>query len=86
MVAVDLREVEDALVALAVVRGDVEAGVDAGLRVDAVRHVAAQLERDDAGDVRRERDDLQVEHQLDVLVVGIRHADRRAGQLARFAR
>ena len=57
--------------------------VDAGLRIDAVRDVAAQLEREDARHVRRERDRLQIEHQLDVLFERVGHADRRRRQLAR---
>ena len=52
---------------------------------DAVRGVAAELEGEDARDVRGERQRLQIEHQLDVLLERIGHADRRAGQLARLA-
>ena len=59
--------------------------VDAALRIDARRAVAADLEREDARDVGGERQRLQVEHQLDVLVERVGHAGRRAGQLARLA-
>jgi hypothetical protein len=68
-----------------VVRRRVEAGLDAALGIDAVRGVAAQLEREHAGDVRGEGQRLQVEHQLDVLLERVGHANRRAGQLARLA-
>ncbi len=85
VVAVDLREVEDAILAIAVVRRRVEAGVDAAVRVDAARRVAAHLEREHARGVRRERHRLQVEHQLDVLVERVGHADRR-GRESRAAR
>ena len=85
VVLVDLRELEDAVLAIAVVRRRVEAGGDAALRIDAARRVAAHLEREDARGVRRERQHLQVEHQLDVLVERVGHADRRLRQLARLA-
>ena len=85
VIAVDLHEVGDALLALAVVRGGVERAADAALGIDARRTVAAHLEREDARRVRRERQHLQVEHQLDVLGEIIRHADRRVRQLAHFA-
>ena len=51
------------------------------------RLLASRLNLNDehARDVRRERQHLQVEHQLDVLVEGIGHADRRRRQLARLA-
>ena len=74
-----------ALFALLVVRRRVERALEAALRIDAVRGVASELEREDARDVRRERQRLQVEHQLDVLGERVGHADRRAGQLARLA-
>ena len=62
-----------------------EALRDAALRIDAARRVAAHLEREHARDVRLERERLQIEHQLDVLVERVGHAGRRAGQLARLA-
>jgi hypothetical protein len=37
------------------------------LLVDAIRAIAPELERKHAGDVGAERQQLQVEHQLDVL-------------------
>ena len=85
VVAVDLGEVADAILARAVVRGDVEAGGDAALGNTRPRDVAAQLEGEHARDVGCEGQHLQVEHQLDVLVVRVGHADRRAGQLALLA-
>src|SRR5439155_5344252 len=85
VVPVDLREIEDAVLAIVVVRGDVETGRHAGPGEHTVGDVAAQLEREDAGDVGGEGDRLQIEHQPDVLFVRIRHADRSHGQLARFA-
>ena len=86
VVLVDLRVLGDAIVAVLVVRGRVERGLVAALRIDAVRGVAAQLEREDARGVGGEGNRLQVEHQLDVLLERVRHADRRARQLARLAR
>ncbi len=85
-IAVDARERGDAIVAVAVMRGRVEAGGDAAVGEHAVRGVAPELEGEDAGDVGREGQRLQVEHQLDVLFERVGHADRGAGQLARLAR
>ena len=66
-------------------RRRMEAGGHTAVRVDAARRVAAHLEREDAGRVRGERQRLQVEHQLHVVVERIRHADRRLRHLARLA-
>ena len=59
--------------------------IRAALRIHAARAVAAHLEREDARDVRRERERLQVEHQLHVLGERVGDAGRRSGQLARLA-
>ena len=85
MIGVDLLEVADAFVAIEMVRSGVERGVRAARREHAVRDVAAELEREDARRVGGKRHCLQIEHQLDVLLERIGHADRRAGQLARLA-
>ena len=47
-------------------------------RIDAAGGVASELEREHARRVRLERQHLQVEHQLDVLVERVGHAGRRA--------
>ena len=79
MVPVDLRELLDPLLSLAVMRGRVKPSVDAGLRVDTARNVSPHLEREHPSNVRRERCRLQVEHQLDVLIERVRHTDGRIG-------
>ena len=48
----------------------------ADLGVRPVARLAGELERDDAGHVALQRQELQVEHQLRVVGVGGRHADR----------
>ncbi len=85
VVLVDPREVQDLVFLLLVVRRRVEGALVAALGIHAVRRVAAELEREDARQIRRERQRLQVEHQLDVFGERVRHADRRARQLALFA-
>ena len=85
VIGVERREVEDLLLLAAVVRRVVERALEAALRIAAVRRVAPQLEREDARDVGRERQHLQVEHQLDVLAERVRHADRRRRQLPQLA-
>src|SRR5688572_23090264 len=80
MIGVDLLEVGDALVTIEMVRAGVERRRRAAGGEDAVRDVAAELEREDARGVGRERHRLQVEHQLDVLFERIGNADRRAGR------
>ena len=85
MVAVDLAELDDRVLAAAVVRRRVERPVGAAQRVDPARRVAAHLEREHAGDVALEGEGLHVEHQLDVLVERVGHAGRRRRQLARLA-
>ena len=85
VIPVDLAELGDVRRLVAVMRRRVEALGDAALRIDAARRVAAHLEREHARDVGLERERLQVEHQLDVLVERVGHAGRRAGQLARLA-
>ena len=85
MIPVDFRQVEDAILTFGMMRGDVKPRGHAGLGIDAIRHVAAQLEREHAGDVGRPRQRLQVEYQLHVLVVRIGDADRRSRQLAPLA-
>src|SRR3954452_136500 len=59
--------------------------VRAALRVHARRAVATHLEREDARDVSRERERLDVEHELDVLLERIRNARRSADELAGLA-
>ena len=86
MIAVDLHEVGDAILALAVMRRRVERRPDAAVRIHPRRAVAAHLEREHAGHVGGKRQHLQVEHQLDVLVERVGDANRRLGQLAGFAR
>ena len=85
VVLVDLAKLPDALLRRAVMRRVVEPAIDAALRIDAAGTVAADLEREHARRVRREREHLEIEHQLDVFVERIRHARRRTGQLAHVA-
>ncbi len=49
---------------------------DADFGIAAIARFARELERDDAGDVPLQREHLQVEHQLRVIFVGRRHANR----------
>ena len=86
VVAVDQVEVEDAGFASTVVRRRVESLVRSALRIRAARRIAARLERDDARHVGLEREHLEVEHQLHVLLERIRNAGRRFGELARSRR
>ena len=86
VVAIDLLEVGDALVAIEVMRAGVERGGRAAAREHAVRDVAAELEREDARRVGGKRHRLQVEHQLDVFLEGIGHANGRTRQFTRLAR
>ena len=85
VVLVDLAELPDAFLRRAVMRRIVEPAIDAAARIDATGTVAAHLEREDARRVRREREHLEIEHQLDVFVERIGHSGRRTGQLARLA-
>src|SRR5690606_14018931 len=85
VIPVDAWKRLHAVFALAVVRGRMEAGGDAALRVHAVRRVASELEREHTRDLRREGHRLQIEHQLDVLLERVGYADGGAWQLARLA-
>ena len=67
VIRVDLLEVENAILALAVMRRRVERALESALGIHAIRRVASELEREHARDVRRKRQRLQIEHQLDVL-------------------
>ena len=86
MIAVDLREVRDVVLVVAVVRRRVEALVDSALRIDPARRVPPHLEREHARHVRLEGERLQVEHQLHMLVERIRYPRRRLRQVAALAR
>jgi hypothetical protein len=67
VVGVDLREVEDAILAAAVVRRVVERAAEPALGVGAVGVVAPELEREHPRDIRLEREHLEIEHQPHVL-------------------
>src|SRR5437588_196605 len=54
VIPVDLRVLEDPILALLVMRRRMEAGLDAALRIRAARRIASELEREDARDVRRQ--------------------------------
>ncbi|MNC86962.1 hypothetical protein D3C83_26530 [compost metagenome] len=58
----------------------VERVADAGLRKDRAAQLAGDHQRGDAGDVRLQRDDLQVHHQLQMFLERGRHADRQLRQ------
>ena len=62
----------------------VERGSDPTRRPHALRHVATQFECRHARDVCLKGQNLQVEHQLDVILPRIRYAHRSVGQFARF--
>ena len=64
-----------------VVRGHVEALAHAALRIHRQARIARVHHRRDARDLGAERQHLQVEHDLEVLVERLGHADRRFGQL-----
>ena len=85
VIAIELGELRDFRRGFAVVRAGMERRLDAALGPDAAAHVAAHLEGGDAGGLGHEGQGLQIEHQLDVLFVGIGHAERRCGQRAGFA-
>ena len=76
MELVDLRHLRDLLGIAAVVRQRVVRIGDADLRIGAIAGLARELERDDARDVALQREHLQVEHQLRVIGIRGRHADR----------
>ena len=61
-------------------RCGVECGANATLGPHALRNIARHLERRHAGYSGGEREDLQIEHELDVIFPGIRNSDRRVGQ------
>ena len=85
MIAVDLRELGDAGRLVAVMRRRVEALRHAALWIDAARSVATHLEREHPRDIGLERQGLQVEHELHMLVERVGHARRRPGQFAGLA-
>src|SRR4029077_17268112 len=84
VILVDLGEVEDLVLILAMMRSRVKARADASFGIDATRHVAPHLEGANARRIRREGERLQVEHQLDVLPEGVRNADWCFGYLPRL--
>jgi len=63
----------------------VEGALESAFRVAAVRCVATELEGEDARDVGRECQHLEIEHQLDVLAERIGHTDRRSRQFPEVA-
>ena len=81
---VDAGEVKNRLLVASVMRGRVEGLVDAALGIDPRRRVPSRLEREYARDVRREGQNLDVEHELHVLGEGVRDSGRRFRQLARL--
>jgi hypothetical protein len=80
VIAIDLGVLSDLRRALAMVRCRVKRRVDASLFEDALAHVAAQLEGRYARDIGHEGQHLQVEHQLDMLFIRLRNAQRSGGQ------
>ena len=74
-----LTSVRDLLRVVAVMRHRVMRLGDADLRVRPLADLARHHEREHARDVGLVRERQQVEHQLDVLVERLRHADRRVG-------
>src|SRR6478752_723005 len=66
-------------------RHDVEGARRAAFLVDAIRTIAAKLERKDARHIGPESQHLQIEHELDVIGKRIRHPLRRHRQFARIA-
>ena len=58
---------------------------DAAFGKGSTGHVPAHLERDDARHIRHERKRDEVVHDLDVLSIRVRYADRGVGQLPRLA-
>ena len=74
MILIDVRIPLDILRILGVVRRAVEAAALAALRVTARGQIAGEQNRGDAGDIRLERQPLQIEMQLHVLIEGFRHA------------
>ena len=70
---VDLGNLRELFRIVAVMTGGMVRVRDADFRIRAVAELARQLERDDPCDVRLERQDLQVEHEL--RVIGERRRD-----------
>src|SRR5437773_826737 len=66
-------------------RQSVEAAIDAAFRESPAGTVATEFEGSDPRNVAHEREHLQIHHQLDVLVKGIRNSDGRRRQLTGFA-
>src|SRR5260221_6793188 len=67
VIRVESGKVENLRLLAAVMRCAVEGAVEAALRVRAVGVVASELECKYAGHIRRERQHLEIEHQLYVL-------------------
>ena len=86
VVAVDLGELPHAGRVVAMVRRRMETRRHAAVRIHAGRGIAAHLERKDARHVTLQREHLQVEHDLHMIGVGIRHTRRRTGQFALLTR
>ena len=86
MIGVDLREPVDSGLVLGVMRREVERVGHAALGERPPRRVARQLERRHARGLGRERERLEVEHDLHVLLERLGHADRRERDRARRAR
>ena len=83
MIAVDLRERVHAGAGIGVVRGGVEAVANAAAGIRRAAGIARVHHRRDAGDLRLVREHLQVEHQLDVILERLGHADGRFGNVRR---
>src|SRR5262245_53977811 len=66
-------------------RRRMEAFGDAALWIDAARRVTSGFKREDARNVGLQRDGLQIEHQLHVLVERVGHARRSARELSLFS-
>src|SRR5579883_1222411 len=64
------------------VRERMEWILDPATRENALTGVAAHFESGDTRDFRRKCEHLEIEHQLDMLFPGIRHAERRSRKLA----
>ena len=84
VIAIDLGVLQNPGLFVLMVRRRMKAGRDAALRVRAAGRIARHLEREDTRHVRRKRERLQIEHQLDVFAERIRHADGRFRHLPRF--
>src|SRR5262245_41716151 len=85
VITVQLGKLIDLLWSLQMMSERVQGRGQANLRIKPRTSVNAHLERRDACDVGHECYDLQVEHQLDVLLKRVRYAEGRIRQCARPA-